>query len=94
MKELNDCVDKLVEFSARGAHGICAVRTFSTRGVAGTVSEIVPENVPLLDAVTGRDGKRTFRFKTVHRGDDSRAISRRCDMFSGRHSGARSTPEA
>ena len=73
MKELNDCVDKLVEFSARGAHGICAVRTFSTRGVAGTVSEIVPENVPLLDAVTGRDGKRTFRFKTVHRGDDSRA---------------------
>jgi hypothetical protein len=73
MKELNDCVDKLVEFSARGAHGICAVRTFSTRGVSGTVSEIVPENVPLLDAVTGRDGKRTFRFKTVHRGDDSRA---------------------
>ena len=38
MKELNDCVDKLVEFSARGAHGICAVRTFSTRGVSGTVS--------------------------------------------------------
>lgn len=73
IKELNECVDKLKEFSSRGAHGICAVRTFNNRGSVGTVSDIVPDNVPLLNAVTGRDGKRTFRFKTVHRGDDSRA---------------------
>ena len=74
IKELNDCVDKLLEFSAKGANGICAVRTFNnTRGNSGTISGIIPENVPLLDAIAGRDGKRTFRFKTVHRGDDSRA---------------------
>ena len=73
IKELNDCVEKLSEFSARGAHGICAVRTFNTRGSNDTISDIVPENVPLLDAITSKDGKRTFRFKTVHRGDDSRA---------------------
>ncbi|MBO4325958.1 MAG: hypothetical protein J5950_01655 [Clostridia bacterium] len=74
IKELNDCVAKLEEFSAKGAHGICAVRTFNnTRGGSGTISNIIPENVPLLDAIAGRDGKRTFRFKTVHRGDDSRA---------------------
>ncbi len=73
IRELSDCVDKLKEFSSKGAHGICAVRTFSNRGIHGTVSEIIPDDVPLLDAITGRDGKRTFRFKTVHRGDDSRA---------------------
>ncbi|MBP5631831.1 MAG: hypothetical protein J6Y21_03615, partial [Clostridia bacterium] len=74
IKELNDCVAKLQEFSAKGANGICAVRTFNNnRGNAGTISNIIPENVPLLDAIAGRDGKRTFRFKTVHRGDDSRA---------------------
>jgi hypothetical protein len=74
IKELNDCVAKLQEFSAKGANGICAVRTFNNNhGNAGTISNIIPENVPLLDAIAGRDGKRTFRFKTVHRGDDSRA---------------------
>ncbi len=73
IKELNECVEKLSEFSAKGAHGICAVRTFNNRGSNDTVSDIVPENVPLLDAITSKDGKRTFRFKTVHRGDDSRA---------------------
>jgi hypothetical protein len=74
IKELNECVAKLLEFSDKGANGICAVRTFNnSRSNSNTISDIIPENVPLLDAIAGRDGKRTFRFKTVHRGDDSRA---------------------
>ena len=72
-EDLDQVVAKLAELSGKGANGIIAVRAFSGHGNSGTISEIVPDNVPLMDPVSGRDGKCTYRFKTVHRGDDSRA---------------------
>jgi len=72
-EELDQVVAKLTELSNKGAHGIIAVRAFSGHGNNDTISDIVPDNVPLMDPIIGRDGKCTYRFKTVHRGDDSKA---------------------
>lgn len=61
----------LQEYSEKGARGIIAIRIQT--GNPNVSLNGVPDNVPVLFAISDRDGKRTYKIKSVHRGEDPRA---------------------